>query len=414
MPGQITAFDIGECMVKAACLTGGKLKKVMAKELPDNMVSGGEIVSMDAMADFIKEMAKENGISRGAAAVILPGTLVFTRNVTVPAMTDGQLLYNLPFEFKDYLTQEKNKYYFDYAVQDTVKDEEGNVKELQLFVCATLKSTVEEYRAMLRRAGFNLKVAMPEECAYAALTEDYMQRTNAPAGSDYCFVDLGHNGIRMHILQDGDFTTKRSVDLGLGNGAKKPVKYPTKRTVNLAKRESHSQSVMTLSIGTAVIIVLVVLVVKFGVLDQLARQSAAESAYNTVHAQYTEMQSAVEKYPEVEEEYRTYSRKWMQQEDSGAFVSVDRQEVLDLMENCLQPYGTIKAVTISDDVMIVSMSGMNLQEISAMFEILQQQPIVKSADLTIASTEKTAGEDLDFSVTITLQPADTAEGEATA
>ena len=63
-------------------------------------------------------------------------------------MTDGQLLYNLPFEFKDYLTQEKNKYYFDYAVQDTVKDEEGNVKELQLFVCATLKSTVEEYRAM--------------------------------------------------------------------------------------------------------------------------------------------------------------------------------------------------------------------------------------------------------------------------
>lgn len=171
---------------------------------------------------------------------------------------------------------------------------------------------------------------------------------------------------------------------------------------------------MTLSIGTAVIIVLVVLVVKFGVLDQLARQSAAESAYNTVHAQYTEMQSAVEKYPKVEEEYRTYSRKWMQQEDSGAFVSVDRQEVLDLMENYLQPYGTIKAVTISDDVMIVSMSGMNLQEISAMFEILQQQPIVKAADLTIASTEKTAGEDLDFSVTITLQPADTAEGEATA
>ena len=49
-----------------------------------------------------------------------------------------------------------------------------------------------------------------------------------------------------------------------------------------------------------------------------------------------------------------------------------------------------------------------------MFEILQQQPIVKSVDLTIASTEKTAGEDLDFSVTITLQPADAAEGEATA
>lgn len=198
------------------------------------------------------------------------------------------------------------------------------------------------------------------------------------------------------------------LELGMGNknGAQKPVKYPTKRTINLAKRESHSQSVMTIGIGSAVILVLVVCVVKFGVLDQLARQSAAESAYNTVHTQYVDMQNAVEKYPEVEEEYRTYSKKWMQQEDSGAFVSVDRQEVLDLMENNLQRYGEVKSVNVSDDTMIVSMSGMTLQEISAIFEILQQQPIVKSADLTIASTEKTAGEDLDFSVTITLQPAD--------
>lgn len=30
------------------------------------------------------------------------------------------------------------------------------------------------------------------------------------------------------------------LELGMGNGAKKPVKYPTKRSVNLAKRESHS------------------------------------------------------------------------------------------------------------------------------------------------------------------------------
>ena len=72
MPGQITAFDIGECMVKAVCFTGGKLKKVMAKELPDNMVSGGEIVSMDAMADFIKEMAKENGSHSARHAGVHP------------------------------------------------------------------------------------------------------------------------------------------------------------------------------------------------------------------------------------------------------------------------------------------------------------------------------------------------------
>ena len=38
------------------------------------------------------------------------------------------------------------------------------------------------------------------------------------------------------------------LELGMGNGAKKPVKYPTKRTVNLAKRESHSQSLSLIHI----------------------------------------------------------------------------------------------------------------------------------------------------------------------
>lgn len=102
-----SGLPIVRCVEMVAAQARTKELQRMLKKVAED-VSGGEIVSMDAMADFIKEMAKENGISRGAAAVILPGTLVFTRNVTVPAMTDGQLLYNLPFEFKDYLTQEKN------------------------------------------------------------------------------------------------------------------------------------------------------------------------------------------------------------------------------------------------------------------------------------------------------------------
>lgn len=42
-----------------------------------------------------------------------------------------------------------------------------------------------------------------------------------------------------------------------------------------------------------------------------------------------------------------------------------------------------------------------------MFQRVQQQPIVKSASLTIAATPRLSRTDLlDFSVTITLQPAD--------
>ena len=214
MPKNITAFDIGESQVKVVSLAGGTVKRAEVFELPDNVVAGGTVVSMDALADFLKESLKTGKLSKANAAVILPDRLVFRRNVTVPPMTEGQLAYNLPFEFKDYLNQEKGRYYFDYAVQGVTKNEQGEPEELQLFACATLKSTVEDYRNMFHRAGFKLKEAIPEECAFGNLAKAHAEK-NAGSDGDLCIVDLGHKGIRMYIYRDGHFRTRRAVDLGL-------------------------------------------------------------------------------------------------------------------------------------------------------------------------------------------------------
>ena len=153
----------------------------------------------------------------------------------------------------------------------------------------------------------------------------------------------------------------------------KASKYPTKRTVNLAQRESHSRSTLTLTLGLVLIVVLSFCVANFGVLRQLDRQRAAENAYNTVHSQYIQMQQALADYDNVELQYRTYSRTWMQEEDSPFYIPVDRLEVLDLLEGYLMPYGTVKTVLVEDDVAIITMSGMDLEQISAMFQRVQQQ-----------------------------------------
>ncbi len=177
--------------------------------------------------------------------------------------------------------------------------------------------------------------------------------------------------------------------------------YATKRTVNLAKRESQKKNIMTLAVGTAVIAVLAIVVVKFGVTSQFDRLDAAASAYNDVHRQHVAMEEALDEYPEVVQEYHTYSRDWMTS-DPSLEVSVDRQEVLDLLEANLMAHGTVNTFQVEENVVLANMSGMNLQEISTMFEEIQKQPIVDNAKLTIASTANKAGEVLDFSVTITL------------
>ena len=190
------------------------------------------------------------------------------------------------------------------------------------------------------------------------------------------------------------------------NKASNAMKLPTKTRINLAKRESRKKDMITLGVGIVLIAGLSAAVAKFAVIDQLDRLSQAEGAYNAVHVQYVAMQQAVADYPNVEERYRTYSRSWMLSGDTNGLAQVDRAEVLDLVEARLLPHGRINTLSLRDSVMVVSMSGMNLSQISAMFERLQTEKIVASASLNMASTEEKDDPNalLDFTITIALQP----------
>ena len=188
--------------------------------------------------------------------------------------------------------------------------------------------------------------------------------------------------------------------------ATKAIKLPTKTFINLAQKESQKKNVATIAVGGVAILVVSLAVAKFGVIDQYARLDAAEAAYNQVHAQYVLTQQEVEDYPNVEKRYRTYSRKWMEDSENDGLVTVDRTLVLDMMEQYLRSQGTVNSLSIQNTVMVVNMSGMNLRDISAMLGKVEQQPIVASATLNLASTENKDDPDaiLDFTLTIALQP----------
>ncbi len=210
MPRQMVGIDIGEREVKLVYTVDGKLRKAATLSLPDNLVENGIIKSMDAMADFLKLGAKEQGIPRGNAAVTLPEPLIFSRNIKMPVMTPAQLKFNLPYEFKDYLTLEKEKYFYDYAIFGTTVDPISGQEEMEMYAAAVAKTTVADYRAMLRRAGFKLKVIIPAQWAYVSVLRQY-----GLTGGTVCLVDLGHHSTRVHVMADGRPASRRSIDVGI-------------------------------------------------------------------------------------------------------------------------------------------------------------------------------------------------------
>ena len=66
---KIVGIDIGGSSVKLAYFAGSTLKKAAMAPLPDNMVADGRTLSMDAMADFLRQAARDNGIPLTNAAV---------------------------------------------------------------------------------------------------------------------------------------------------------------------------------------------------------------------------------------------------------------------------------------------------------------------------------------------------------
>ena len=178
-----------------------------------------------------------------------------------------------------------------------------------------------------------------------------------------------------------------TVDTRTAASARKMIKCPQKTGINLNLQEDRQRDRRTLLIGILAIAALVTVVVNFGVLQQYRRLDKAQAAYDRVLL-----------------EYRTYSMDWMTAAGSEDIpAAVDRQAALDLLEQEMLSHGSLTALQITQNTMNVDMSGMTLDQISAMFARLRLSPIVDSVSLSVASTEEgKAATIMDFTVRIEL------------
>ena len=196
-----------------------------------------------------------------------------------------------------------------------------------------------------------------------------------------------------------------TVDTRTAAPARKMIKCPQKTGINLNLQEDRQRDRRTLLIGILAIAALVAVVVNFGVLQQYRRLDKAQAAYDRVHTQYVSAQEALSDYDRVLLEYRTYSMDWMTAAgDEDITAAVDRQAALDLLEQERLSCGSLTSLQITQNTMNVDMSGMTLDQISAMFARLRLSPIVDSVSLSVASTEEgKAATIMDFTVRIDLR-----------
>ncbi|MBP5292136.1 MAG: pilus assembly protein PilM [Lachnospiraceae bacterium] len=261
MAKSILGIDIGYNSLKLALVNGKQIRHTAVVNMPENLIKEGRVVSKETMGELLRDTIKKNNIHCTLGAVALANESVFVRNVTMPVMTIGQLASNLPFEFRDYITDELNNYVYDYAVISSTVDvaklkeekkkkkknkkKKGEEKEaeaertndddfedlqtegtqgtdtmsdmgesMELLAAACQRSLIDDYREILHKAGLKLIRVAPTVSCYQSLIRA-IPTTEENANREYCILDLGYQSIRMYMFRGDRHIVTRVLEVGL-------------------------------------------------------------------------------------------------------------------------------------------------------------------------------------------------------
>ena len=207
---DLIGIEIGNSGVRMASCRDGSARMAFAR-LPENLVADDHIASPEMVSKFLKEMKSQYGFSGRRCAIILPEYSTFFRNLTMPPVNVGQLELNLPFEFRDFTGDSSGNFNYDYAVENTNYNEEGEIESIDMVAAAAMKDVINQYALVLRRAGFRLQLALPREMALINLVRS---NPNLEEDKEFAIVELGYNLSRVYIFKGTSIKASRIIDAG--------------------------------------------------------------------------------------------------------------------------------------------------------------------------------------------------------
>lgn len=185
----------------------------------------------------------------------------------------------------------------------------------------------------------------------------------------------------------------RGVDLkkpvsikGFSPSAKKDS-YPTKTFINLVAVEQQRGSRATYVALFAIGLVLIALFAKFAVVDPLAASAASGRDVAAAQAQLDALRDKNADYAELNKQYARYVVTGLSEEEMNL---VDRDTVLDLLEQKVLSVGYLSSLKVSGNKATVTCLGVDLTKVSHLVQDLEGDDRVAHVTVSTAQGETDA------------------------
>ena len=166
---------------------------------PDKAVNENDFV---AVADVLKKIIAQIGVSTKDVNISLPESLVFTRVIKFPMLSDEEISSAVKWEAEQYIPIPVN----EAVVQYTVLEKNQQTSSVSVLLVAAPKAVVEKYTKVIKLAGL---LPVSAETELTALG-----RSMSPDKGITLLLDLGFSATDMSIVKDLSTVFTRSIPVG--------------------------------------------------------------------------------------------------------------------------------------------------------------------------------------------------------
>ena len=186
---------------------------------------------------------------------------------------------------------------------------------------------------------------------------------------------------------------------GLKKRAPKPKdEFPSKTYMNLMVSEKKSFDLRSNIPFIVILLIIVVLVLKFGVFDFYARVDAKQAELNAHQQTLNSLNAELTNYNTVLEEYEGYES--MSITSSG--LRVDALEALNLVDRFVAPSARVVSISLVGNTLTLNLTDISLDGVGKLASTLYEQDMVANVSVSTAATQETASKDVTAAITITL------------
>ena len=220
--GTVVGLNIGNAFIKAVEVTskGGQLTVTGMGVIatPPESYANGNVLSVTALANAIRTMWKQAGLSSKATifSVAGSGSLV-VRVIEVPKMTDGELADNMRVDADRYIPFPPSEVVMDFkALRDLPSDPDA--ANMEVLLAAAQREIIDLHIAVVQKAKLTPRAIDVEPLALARTMQLELRAQNPIIDYDdvTAVLNIGQTSTEISILRGDIVVFTRSVPNGGG------------------------------------------------------------------------------------------------------------------------------------------------------------------------------------------------------